>query len=233
MHLQEHHELQDDSIKAIHARELVKDLTQTEDDSYSGKEIRVPYTVCTSPQIIDTEAVATMAPSAASVCTFVINVEHLASGISDVGFILDSTVEEDDFTDDNPLEIEVKPEQQEHDNKEPLYRALYRIYRECSESNWDSEGADPINEQTFQEALALLDELPSDLPLPEIIPEPTGNVAFEWYKGKRNVYVISVGGKSSIEYAGLFGSYTKTYGAEYFSDELPELILSHILRLFR
>lgn len=114
-----------------------------------------------------------------------------------------------------------------------MYSDLYKIYRECSELDWDSEGAEPINEQTFIEALTLIDKLPSELPLPEMIPEPTGNIAFEWYKGKRNVYIISVGGKSSIEYAGLFGLNSKTYGVEYFSDELPKLIISHIFRLLK
>jgi hypothetical protein len=170
--------------------------------------------------------------SAASICTFVINARPSVVAILDVDSVIDKIEGEDDFSDEYPIAIEVKPEKQEFD-KEPLYRDLYRIYRECSESDWDNDGANPINEQTFQEASVLLDQLPSELPLPEVIPEPTGNIAFEWYKGKRHVYVISVDGKGIIEYAGLFGRHSKSYGSEYFSGELPELIVSHILRLFR
>ena len=230
MHVQEHSEFWGDSIKAIHARKLVKDITQAEDDSYSKKGVG-SYTVCTSLQVADTVDMATSTLSAASICTFVINAEPWAVGIPDVGFLVDKIEGEDDFSDEYPLAIEVKPEKQEYD-KEPLYRDLYRIYRECSESDWDNDGIDPINEQTFLEAMMLLYQLPSELPLPDVIPEPTGNIAFEWYKGKRNVYVISVGGESKIEYAGLFGRHSKTYGAEYFSGKLPGLIISHILRLF-
>ena len=230
MHMQNQFELSDDSIKAIHARQFVKDVTQPEDDSYFKKEVG-PYTVCTSLQEADTRDIATMARSAASICTFIINTEPSAFGISDVGFIIDKSEEDDDFTDEYPLAIEVRPEKQEYD-KEPLYRDLYRVYRECSKSDWDNDGAGPINEQTFLEASTFLDQLPSDLPLPEIFPEPTGNIAFEWYKGKRHVYVVSVGGENAVEYAGLFGKRSKTYGAEDFTDELPELIISHILRLF-
>ncbi len=232
MHIQDHSELWDDSIKAIHARKLVKDITQTEDDPFSKKGVGSIYTVCTSLQVADTGDLATMPPSAASICTFVINAEPWAVAIPDVGFVIDKIEGEDDFSDEYPIAIEVKPEKQDYD-KEPLYRDLYRIYRECSESDWDNDGANPINEQTFLEAIMLLDQLPSELPLSEVIPEPTGNIAFEWYKGKGHVYVISVGGKSTIEYAGLFGRHSKSYGAEYFSGELPELIVSHILRLFR
>lgn len=233
MHVQDHSELWDDSIKAIQAGEFVKGITQAEDDSYSRKEAGSIYTVCTFPQIADREDIATMYPTAAAICTFIINAEASAVGISDVGYIVDKSEEEDDYSDVCPLAIEVKPEKKKYDkDKEPLYRDLYRIYRECFKPDWDNDGADPINEQTFIEAIMLLDQLPSDLPLPDIIPEPTGNVAFEWYKGKRNVYVISVGGNKIIEYAGLFGRHNKTYGAEYFSGELPVLIISHIFRLF-
>lgn len=232
MHLQSQNDLLEDPIKIVHPSNLTQDIAQTEDDSYTWSKRGSIYTLCSSPQIVNLEAVASMAPSAASICTLVVNAEAWAFGNSDVEFTIDSTVEDDDFTDDNPLAIEVRPERQEQQEKEPLYRDLYRIYRECCESDWDSEGSEPINEQTFLEALTLLDQLPPDLPLPEIMPEPAGNVAFEWYKGKKNIYVISVGGKNHIEYAGLFGAHSKTYGAEYFSGELPELILSHIIRLF-
>ena len=231
MHVQDHSELGEDSIKAFHAGKLLKDIIQSEDDSYTKKEASLMHTVCTSLQVADTGDIATMHFSPASICTLAIIAGPSAVGIPDVGFVIDKIEGEDDFSDDYPLVIEVKAEKQEYD-KEPLYRDLYRIYRECSESDWDNDGANPINEQTFLEALMLLDHLPSELPLPEVIPEPTGNLAFEWYKGKSHVYVISVDGKSTIEYAGLFGRHSKTYGAEYFSGELPGLIISHILRLF-
>jgi hypothetical protein len=231
MHVQDHSGLGEDSIKAFHAGNLLKDIIQAEDDSYTKKEASLMHTVCTSLQVADTGDIATMHFSPASICTLAIIAGPSAVGIPDVGFVIDNIEGEDDFSDEYPLAIEVKTEKQEY-AKEPLYRDLYRVYRECSESDWDNDGADPINEQTFLEAVMLLDQLPSELPLPEVIPEPTGNIAFEWYKGKRNVYVISIGGKSTIEYAGLFGRHSKTYGAEYFSDELPGLIVSHILRLF-
>ena len=232
MHVQGRTELWDDSIKAINARRVINNLTKAEDDSYSKKEEGFTYTVCTSTQAVATGDMVTRTLSAASICTFVINAGPCSAvGILAERFRVDKIEEEDDFIDGYPIAIEVKSEKQEY-NKEPLYRDLYNIYRECSESDWDNNGTNPINEQTYLEATKLLDTLPSELPLPEVIPEPTGNIAFEWYKGKRNVYVISVGGESTIEYAGLFGRHSKTYGAEYFSGELPGLIISHILRLF-
>ena len=128
MHVQDHSELWDDSIKAIHARKLVKDITKAEDDSYSKKGVGSIYTVCTSLQVADTGDIATMAPSAASICTFVLNAEPSAVRIPDVGFVVDKIEGEDDFSDEYPLEIEVKPDKKEYD-KEPIYQDLFRIYR--------------------------------------------------------------------------------------------------------
>ena len=54
MNVQYHTELWDDSIKAIHARSIMEDLTQTEDDSYLQKEKGPIYTTCTSLQVEDT-----------------------------------------------------------------------------------------------------------------------------------------------------------------------------------
>ena len=111
------------------------------------------------------------------------------------------------------------------------YQDIHRIYRECSQADWDGYDAIPISKLTFLEAVKLAELLPSDLPLPEVIPEPTGEIAFEWYKGKKHVFVISVGGNNSISYAGLFGEYSRTHGSEYFSDELPQLVIDNVLRL--
>lgn len=235
MQMLAHSQLWEDGLSAedptLHSGEFGKDIIQLEDDSYPKEEARSPQAVCTLIQIPDTGDISTPFTPVTSICNYVIMADPATVEISDAGFVDYKVVGEDDFSDEYALAIETKPEKQE-DDKEPLFQDLYRIYRECSESDWDNYGANPINGQTFREAMILLAQLPSELPLPEVIPEPAGNIAFEWYKGKRYVYVISVGGKSTIEYAGLFGRHSKTYGAEYFSGELPELIVSTILRLF-
>jgi len=231
MHVQEHSELYEDSVKAILAKNFLEDIDQVYDDTLTKIEAGSLQTICTAIQVADTGDIAIVPLSVASICTFAIMAESEMVQFLDVRSGAEKIVGEDDFSDEYPLAIEVKHGKQE-DDKETLYQELYKIYRECSESDWDNDGANPVNEQTFLEAITLLGKLPPELPLPEVMPEPTGNIAFEWYKGKRNVYVISVCGKGTIEYAGLFGRHSKTYGTEYFLRELPELIMSHILRLF-
>jgi hypothetical protein len=105
MHVQDHSELWEDSIKAIHAGELVKDIIQAEDDSYAEKEVGFLHPVCTSLQVADTGDIATLPPSAASICTLAIIAETSAVEISDVGFVINESVGEGDFSDEYPLAI--------------------------------------------------------------------------------------------------------------------------------
>lgn len=109
---------------------------------------------------------------------------------------------------------------------------LDKVYGECSEANWDGYGATPISRETYSEARKLLRMMPSFLPMPDLSAEPDGEIAFEWYKDKYSVFVISVGGNDIITYAGLFGKNSKTHGTEYLADELPKIIIYNIQRLF-
>ncbi len=53
-------------------------------------------------------------------------------------------------------------------------------YQECSEEGWDGYGARPVTQETYDEAVRFLGALPSWLPTPEIVPEPDGDIGFEW-----------------------------------------------------
>lgn len=107
---------------------------------------------------------------------------------------------------------------------------LDEVYQECSEANWDGYAAQPATEDAYNEAFRLVRLLPSNIPLPEILPEPTGTIGLEWSKGRRLVFVVSVSGDNFITYAGLFGV-NKIHGTEYFGDSLPPIVLEMIQRL--
>ena len=109
--------------------------------------------------------------------------------------------------------------------------ALDDVYQECCEGNWDGYGAKAISEDAYVEAYTFLKLLPSDIPIPEFVPEPTGAIALEWFRGTRFVFVVSVSGESFITYAGLFGI-NKVHGTEYFADALPASIVLNIRRLY-
>ena len=117
-------------------------------------------------------------------------------------------------------------------NKRPLLDELYQIYKECSETNWDGYDSQPISKEAYLEAEKLIRLLPTDFKKPEILPEATGEIVFEWYQGKRFIYTISVGGNNLITYAGIFGNTSKMHGTEYFGYKIPDIIIDNINRLF-
>lgn len=109
--------------------------------------------------------------------------------------------------------------------------SLFEVSRECSQSDWDGYGATAISEHAYEEAEKIINLLPSSIPMPEIVAEPTGDIGFEWRSGRGQVFVISVGGKHRITYAGIFAG-NKVHGSEYFEDTLPLAIIQHLRRLY-
>src|SRR3989338_6372044 len=65
-----------------------------------------------------------------------------------------------------------------------LRYSLNRIYDECSNPNWDGYGAQAISEDAYEEAERIISMLPSSIPAPEIIAEPTGDIGFERHRGR-------------------------------------------------
>jgi hypothetical protein len=108
---------------------------------------------------------------------------------------------------------------------------LNDIYRECSQENWDGEGAQAMSVRTYQEAVRFLCALPFTIGAPEVIPEPNGPIGFQWRSGPNAVFVASVNGTQRISYAGLFGKGVTAYGTEDFSDAIPETIIGNLNRL--
>lgn len=115
---------------------------------------------------------------------------------------------------------------------ERLLRALDEVYERCSDDRWDGYDALPITEAVYRQAQTIIMLLPLSYPLPEILPEPTGEIAFEWYRGPRRVLVISVGEADLVTYAGLFGP-NKVSGVEQFSLSLPKAIIESLARVYR
>lgn len=110
---------------------------------------------------------------------------------------------------------------------------LYQLYERCQGKGWDGEDAEAIPFAAVGEAEKLLNVLPSSIPAPEILPEPTGSIALEWYQRRDRVYVLSVSGKKGIEFAGLLGRGNEIHGRVNFEDSLPPMIQDHLREFFR
>lgn len=112
-----------------------------------------------------------------------------------------------------------------------ILEALLEARQEYSKDNWDGYGARAISEASFENALRVALSLPTDIPVPEVDVVPSGQVAFIWSQGKRQVFSMIIGNGKELSYAGLFGV-TKTYGIEYFGDGIPNTILDNINRVY-
>ncbi len=114
-----------------------------------------------------------------------------------------------------------------------VLQSLDNVFDECSEEGWDGYDALPITKYAYIEAKRLIESLPlTSFPIPEVVPEPSGEVGLEWYREERQVFVASVSGRNAIVYAGLLGV-NKLHGTEYFGDSLPSIILENLKRLYK
>lgn len=110
------------------------------------------------------------------------------------------------------------------------FLSLLEVYKDCSRENWDGYGALAIPYDAYEEAKKIINLLPSSIQIPEITAEPNGEIGFEWRRGKGQIFVISIGGKHRINYAGIFGD-NKTHGSEYFEETIPSVIIENLRRL--
>jgi len=169
--------------------------------------------------------------SPAAVCTLFMRSAAEAITHKEAFSVYTGTTGGNDYCYEEPLEISMELKKIEK-YEAPLSQEIHDLYKECSEDNWDGYDAEPISISVYLEAVKLAELLPSSLPVPEVAPEPDGKIAFEWYRGRRFVFVASVGGNNTINCAGLFGSSSRVYGSEHFGDELPSSIIENIQRLF-
>lgn len=113
-----------------------------------------------------------------------------------------------------------------------LWDDLARIESECKMPGWDGYGAAPLSSDVLTEIRTLLEFLPSPLPAPDIVPEPTGAIGLEWRRGKDAILVLSVEGKGVISYVAIFGAETKRYGMERLGATVPSFIQRELLPYF-
>lgn len=106
------------------------------------------------------------------------------------------------------------------------------VFEECRHPDWDGEGADPVPVNTLAEAQNLLLLIPWTIPIPEMAAERSGRIAFEWYRDPERVYLLSIGGRGELEFAGIFGRGNEIHGKCNFSGSLPEMIAGHLRTLF-
>jgi hypothetical protein len=107
---------------------------------------------------------------------------------------------------------------------------LALLKQECAEPGWDGYGAQPVNEETLERVVAFLRALPENVPVPDLVPEPDGEVSVEWQNGPRRVFSVSIGPHGRLSYAGLLGA-SRWHGVDLFFGAVPPEIIRGIARV--
>jgi len=114
--------------------------------------------------------------------------------------------------------------------RESLCQKLMDIYSICNENGWDGYDAISINYPTVYAATILLELLPDNIEIPDVVAEPTGEIGLLWSKGKDVTFVLSVN-PNTIIFAGLLGA-SKTHGETKLLSKLPNNIEEILLDYF-
>lgn len=115
--------------------------------------------------------------------------------------------------------------------RESLRDELAAIVRSCANAGWDGYDAEPVPVESELAALQLIDALPEYISVPEVTPEPSGDIVLEWRTDDRRYFTLGLSGMNLV-YAGVFGRSCKKYGEEPFFDALPPTILAILTHYF-
>lgn len=113
-------------------------------------------------------------------------------------------------------------------NAQPrLLSDVWTISHVAEHDDWDGDCGKAISRETTAAAVKLICALPEGLQPPEVAGEPTGEIAFEWYRNRRFVAVVTVQ-DNIIRWSAVVGADGPRYGREYFKGTIPGAALTDI-----
>jgi hypothetical protein len=115
--------------------------------------------------------------------------------------------------------------------KTEISRELDEAYASAREAGWYAGEGEPVRPETYEEARRFLDALPEPLLPTEVLPDPSGDLTFEWYENKDRVVLVSFDGTQRAIFALRFSEDEKASGQAPFRGEVPNMIL-YLLRRF-
>ncbi len=93
--------------------------------------------------------------------------------------------------------------------------AIDGLVKTAGQPNWDGAGADPVNDATRKAAFKVVEELPGDVPIPDISADPHGHIEFDWHLDNGTMFTISIGGTGDIAISGLCEGEGKLTGFQW------------------
>jgi hypothetical protein len=116
---------------------------------------------------------------------------------------------------------------------EVLIPEIKELAEESGEVATMDAGAIPIDKETARAAIEFAFLLPLSLPVPEVAPEPDGDISFDWEGPCKRMFSVSVNKEGRIAYAGRFGEKSKVHGIEQLSEVCPPEVLRGIEKATR
>jgi hypothetical protein len=102
---------------------------------------------------------------------------------------------------------------------------------ECSRKGWDGYEANPISSEAVSRALLLIELLPEGIEMPDLVPDPVGEISFEW--SDRHDRILSVTPrKGTLAYAAILGHDHTQYGKAPVRNSWPAEVQSILTQHF-
>jgi hypothetical protein len=97
--------------------------------------------------------------------------------------------------------------------------------------SWDGNEATPVAYLTYYYSVRFIEQLPQDLPRPEISPDNDGYIEFEWYNhGKTFSFYVTP--SDVVLYAAYFSRNDRFSGRFTLNDEIPAHLLQRIREVY-
>ena len=85
--------------------------------------------------------------------------------------------------------------------KQAVVNAIWSLFGEHGHADWDGAGAEALDQGAVRFAIALIDVLPENLPMPEVSVDPDGAVLLDWIANKHQSLTVSIDATGIIPYA--------------------------------
>ncbi len=115
--------------------------------------------------------------------------------------------------------------------RQKLKEEAEKIAKECNYEGWNGYDALPIKSSSLENTIRLIKLLPRKIQIPDICPEPNGQIGLEWHPKKGTILSLSAY-NDIISYAAILGPQCKKYGEEPFTDIIPKTIEDIITNYF-
>ena len=103
------------------------------------------------------------------------------------------------------------------------------IYNECSEDNWDFDGAIGISNEIYLQAKRFIKFI-NNVPKPEVVPYPNGLLGFDWKTKKHDISLVF--DKNNKFCYAIFSKNGKKFGTEEQNDYNQSIFIKLLEDIF-